>query len=102
MGKVLLSIRYEIQPSKRDEYLSVIKELKNVLKTDGLENYAVFEVKGKANHFEEIYTYSSVQAYEDADDSENERINILINKITEMTIDNSTKYTTLFEIGESN
>ena len=102
MGKVLLSIRYEIQPSKRDEYLSVIKELKNVLKTDGLENYAVFEVKGKANHFEEIYTYSSVQAYEDADDSENERINILINKITEMTTDNSTKYTTLFEIGESN
>ena len=119
MGKVLLSIRYEIQPSKRDEYISVIKELKSVIgnplassstsrsgslreKTDGLENYSVFEVKGKANHFEEIYTYSSVQAYEDADDSENERINILINKITEMTIDNSTKYTTLFEIGESN
>ncbi len=102
MGKVLLSIRYEIQPAKRDEYLSVVKELKSVLKTDGLENYSVFEVKGKANHFEEIYTYSSVQAYEEADDSENERINILINKITEMTAGNSTKYTTLYEVGESN
>ena len=102
MGKVLLSIRYEIQPAKRDEYLSVVKELKSVLKTDGLENYSVFEVKGKANHFEEIYTYSSVKAYEEADDSENERINILINKITEMTTDNSTKYTTLYEVGESN
>ncbi|HKI77643.1 MAG TPA: hypothetical protein VKA26_03795 [Ignavibacteriaceae bacterium] len=101
MGKVLLSIRYEIQSDKKDEYLSVIKELKNVLKTDGLESYSVYEVKGKANNFEEIYTYSSAQAYEEADDSENERINILITKISDMTVDNSTKYSTLYEISEN-
>lgn len=101
MAKVLLSIKYEIEASKRDDYLSVIRELKSVLKTDGLESYSVFEVKGKSNHFEEIYTYSSEQAYEDADDSDNERINILINKITEMAVDNSTKYTTLYELSEN-
>ena len=101
MGKVLLSIRYEIQSDKKDEYLSVIKELKNVLKTDGLESYSVYEVKGKANNFEEIYTYSSAQSYEEADDSENERINILITKISDMTVDNSTKYSTLHEISEN-
>ena len=101
MGKVLLSIRYEIQSDKKDEYLSVIKELKNVLKTDGLESYSVYEVKGKANNFEEIYTYSSAQAFEEADDSENERINILITKISDMTVDNSTKYSTLYEISEN-
>jgi quinol monooxygenase YgiN len=101
MAKVLLSVRYEIESSKRDEYLSVIRELKSVLKTDGLESYAVFEVKGKSNQFEEIYTYSSEQAYEEADDSDNERINILINKITEMAVDNSTRYTTLYELNEN-
>lgn len=101
MSKVLLSIRYEIEASKRDEYLSVIKELKNILKSDGLESYSVYEVKGKINHFEEIYIYNSVQAYEDADDSENERINILISKISEMTIGNSTKYNTMYEVIEN-
>jgi quinol monooxygenase YgiN len=101
MAKVLLSIRYEIESSKRDEYLGVIRELKSVLKTDGLESYSVFEVKGKPNNFEEIYTYSSEQAYEEADDSNNERINILINKITEMSVDNSTKYSTLYELSEN-
>ena len=59
MSKVLLSIRYEIETSKRDEYLSVIKELKNILKSDGLESYSVYEIKGKPNHFEEIYIYNS-------------------------------------------
>ena len=101
MAKVLLSIRYEIESSRRDEYLSVIRELKSVLKTDGLESYSVFEIKGKPNNFEEIYTYSSEQAYEEADDSDNERINILIDKITEMAVDNSTKYTTLYELSEN-
>ena len=101
MAKVLLSIRYEVDASKREEYLGVIRELKNILKSDGLDSYTVYEVKGKANHFEEIYTYNSVEAFEQADDSENERINILINKISEMTIENSTKYTTLFEINEN-
>ncbi|PJA98687.1 MAG: hypothetical protein CO128_06050 [Ignavibacteriales bacterium CG_4_9_14_3_um_filter_30_11] len=101
MSKVLLSIRYEIETSKRDEYLSVIKELKNILKSDGLESYSVYEIKGKPNHFEEIYIYNSVQAYEDADDSENERINILISKISEMTTGNSTKHNTMYEVIEN-
>jgi quinol monooxygenase YgiN len=101
MAKVLLSVRYKIDSSKRDEYLGVIRELKSVLKTDGLESYSVFEVKGKANHFEEIYTYSSEQAYEEADDSDNERINILINKIADMAVGSTTKYTTLYELSEN-
>jgi L-rhamnose mutarotase len=101
MSKVLLSIRYEIETVKRDEYLSVIKELKNILKSEGLESYSVYEVKGKPNHFEEIYIYNSVQAYEGADDSENERINILISKISEMTTGNSTKYNTMYEVIEN-
>ncbi|MGA8264326.1 MAG: hypothetical protein WB779_07790, partial [Ignavibacteriaceae bacterium] len=82
-------------------YLGVIRELKSVLKTIDLESYSVFEVKGKTNHFEEIYTYSSEQAYEEADDSDNERINILINKISDMAVGNTTKYTTLYELSEN-
>lgn len=100
MAKVLFSIQYEINANKKVEYLNVVKELKNLLKADGLESYSVYELKGKPNHFQEIYTFSSGEAYEQFDDSQSERINILINKLSDMTTDNSTKYTTLFELNE--
>jgi len=101
MAKVIFSIQYEINSAKRDEYFGVVKELKNLLKADGLENYSVFEVKGKTNHFQELYTFNSIEAYEAFDDDQNERINILINKLSDLTTDNSTRYTTLLEIQEN-
>ena len=58
MSKVLFSIQYEIVPEKRDEYLKVVKELKNLLKAEGLESYDVYEVKGKSVSFQELYTFS--------------------------------------------
>ena len=100
MSKVLFSIQYEILPEKRDEYLKVIRELKNLLSTDGLESYSVYEVKGKTNNFQELYTFSSMEAYEAFDDDTNERINLLIDKINEISVDKSTKYTTLVQLSE--
>ena len=98
MFKVLFSIQYEIDVTKRDEYLMLARELKTLLKADGLENYAVYEVKGKQNHFEELYTFNSLEAYENFDDNQNERIGILLNKLNDMVKNNSTKYTTLTEV----
>jgi len=98
MSKVIFTIQYELKPDKKEEYLSVIKELKNLLKTDELESYSVYEVKGKANHFQEVYSFGSEEAYDAFDDNQNERINILITKLNEMTVENSTKYTVLNEL----
>ncbi len=98
MSKVIFSIQYELQPENREEYLRTIRELKNLLKADGLENYSVFEAKGKQNNFQEQYTFVSMEAFESFDDDTDERINILINKINDLTVEHSTKYTTLSEI----
>ena len=100
MSKVIFTIQYEIIPEKRDEYFSVVKELKNLVKAEGLESYKVYEVKGKANHFQEIYSFISNEAFEQFDDDQSERINILINKLNDLTTNNSVKYTTLFEVME--
>ncbi len=100
MSKVLFSIQYEIVPEKKDEFLKVIKELKNLLKADGLESYSVYEVKGKLNNFQELYTFSSMEAYEAFDDMNDERINILIDKITSFATDKSTKYNTLVQLSD--
>ncbi|PJA97530.1 MAG: hypothetical protein CO129_00765 [Ignavibacteriales bacterium CG_4_9_14_3_um_filter_34_10] len=98
MEKVLFTIKYEILPEKRNEYFDVIRELKSLIKADGLESYSVFEVKGKANNFEEVYTFVNKQSYEDFDDDPNERVDLLMNKLSDMIKQQSTQYTTLFEI----
>lgn len=100
MSKVLFSIQYEIIPEKRDEYIKVTKELRNLLKAEGLESYVIYEVKGKSVGFLELYTFSSMEAYEAFDDLNDERINILIDKINSMTVDKSTKYNTLVQLAE--
>lgn len=98
MSKVIFSVKYEINPSKREDYLNVIRELKNLVKAEGLESYNVYEEKSKANHFQEIFTFSSMEAYEKFEDDQNERINILINKLSDLTEGHSSKYTLLSEL----
>ncbi|MBU0558061.1 MAG: antibiotic biosynthesis monooxygenase [Bacteroidetes bacterium] len=98
MPKVIFSIKYDIEPEKREEYLTVIKELKSLIGSEGIESYTVYEQKNKKNHFVEIYTFANAQAYEDFDDDPSERVNILMNKLSDMVKQHSTEYATLFEV----
>ena len=101
MSKVIFSIRYNVFPEKREEYLDVVRELKNLVKADGLENYSVFEQKNKPNSFEEIYIFKSKESYENFEDTTDERIDILMTKLSDMIKEQSTQYTTLFEVNNA-
>lgn len=57
-------------------------------------------MKGKTAGFQELYTFSSMEAYEAFDDLNDERINILIDKISGMSVDKSTKYNTLVQLAD--
>lgn len=98
MSKVIFTVQYEIRPEKRNEYLNSVKELKMLIKTEGLESYSVYELKGKPNSFQEIYLFASEEVYDSYEDSLDERTNLLISKITEMTIKQSSKFATLIEM----
>ncbi|MCL4548499.1 MAG: hypothetical protein M1495_08025, partial [Bacteroidetes bacterium] len=98
MSKVIFSIRYNIIPERRAEYLDVVRELKNIVKADGLESYSVYEQKNKANNFEEIYMFKNKESYENFEDSTDERIDILMTKLSDMIKEQTTQYTTLFEV----
>lgn len=100
MGKVIFSIKYGIQPEKRNEYLGVIRELKSLVKAEGLESYSVYEEKNKQNNFSEVYVFANEDAYEKFDDIENERIDILMSKLSDMIMQQSTHYSTMFEVVE--
>lgn len=98
MGKVLFSIKYEILPDKRESYLDVARELKSLIKAEGLESYSIFEQKGKANNFEELYIFESKQAFEDFDDDPDERVDLLMNKLSDMVKEQTTRYSTYYEV----
>jgi len=83
---------------KKEEYLKTIRELKSLIKAEGLESYSVYEVKGKPDRFQEQYIFSSDEAFENFEDATDERINILITKISGMTVEHTTKYTTQTEV----
>lgn len=98
MGKVLFTIRYEIIPEKRDNYLDVIRELKSLINAEGLKSYSVYELKGKENNFQEVYEFESKKAFEDFDDDPDERVDLLMNKLSDMIKGNTTQYSTMFEV----
>lgn len=98
MGKVIFSIQYEVDPSKREEYLSVMREMKTLVAAEGLSSYSIYERKNKPNSFEEVYIFENDQAYENFDDNQNERIDILMSKLSDLIKENSAKYSTLHEV----
>ncbi|MGD8778432.1 MAG: antibiotic biosynthesis monooxygenase [Ignavibacteria bacterium] len=98
MGKVIFAIKYSVIPERREEYLDVIRELKNLVKAEGLENYSIYETKKDKNSFEEIYIFESKEAYEEFDDEQDERVDILMTKLSDMIKQQTTNYSTLFEV----
>ncbi len=98
MEKVIFTIKYEVIEEKTAEFLDVVRELKNIVKAEGLENYSVFAVKGKKNLYQEVYTFESMEAYDNYDDAADERLDILMNKLADLVKPSSTEYLTLNEI----
>jgi len=98
MAKVIFAIKYEVIEEKTKEFLDVVRELKNIVKAEGLESYSVYSVKGKKNVYEEIYVFESMEAYDNYDDVADERAEILMNKLAALVKPSSTEYLTLTEI----
>ena len=67
MSRVLFRVSYTIPDGKRNEYVQLVDKLKNHYSAMDVE-YTVFEDKGKHNHFQEVYVYPSMEAYEASDD----------------------------------
>jgi hypothetical protein len=96
MAKVLLQISYDIDPAKREEYLTLVKEMKAHFRQVRKKNYAVYEKKN--NSFVEQFTCSSMEEYDALEDDIDERSEELVNKLEGILKEGKAKYTTLIEI----
>jgi hypothetical protein len=98
MPKVILQISYEIKPEKREEYLSLSKELKRHFVVERKKAYQIFEVKGKKDSFVEEFVCNSMEEYEALEDDMNESSETLVNQLETLLKDGKAKYTTLIEV----
>ncbi len=99
MSRIIFEINYDILPEKRDEYLSVVKELQEHIRNNSHKNYLVVEDKNRKNNFTEIYICEDENEYESLEDNTDDTTFELTNKLfSEFVVDKKAKYTTHYEI----
>lgn len=98
MPRVTLQISYDIKPERREEYLSLAKELKNHFGVERKKTYRIFEQKGKKNSFVEEFQCNSMEEYEALEDDMNENSEKLVSRLESLLKDGKAKYTTLIEV----
>jgi len=97
MPRVMFTISYAIKPDLRDAYIEHARQMKEHFTTVGKKNYAVFETRGKKNHFTEVFITNSVEEYDTLEDNQDEKTEALIGKLDEFIDENGMKYSTLLE-----
>jgi len=98
MPRVMFTISYGIKPELREQYLALMKEMRNHLTTVAAKNYSVFEVKGKKNQFSEVFITNSLEEYDALEDNQDEQTQELVSKLESFVDDGGMKYSTLIEV----
>lgn len=96
MGKVILTVQYDVKDVKRSDYLSVVEKLKSHYATNQFVSYSVYEQRGKQNSFAEIFMAHSEVAYKKFEESEDQTADELTAQLQDF-VDGKTKYTTYME-----
>lgn len=97
MSRVVFTISYGIRPDVRDEYLAHIGKLKHHLTTVAGKNYAVYELKGKKNQFQEMFITESEEEFDALEDNLDPESEAMIAKLEEYVDGEGMKYTTVIE-----
>jgi hypothetical protein len=98
MPKVILQIAYDVDPSKREDYLSLVQQMKGHFVGEKNKNYTVFELRGKKNSFVEQFLCQSMEEYDALEDDQDEKGEELVNRLEALLKDGSSRYTTLVEV----
>ena len=98
MPKVLLQISYDIDPEKREQFLTLVKEMREHFRQTRKKHYSVYEQKGKKNFFVEEFICASLEEYDALEDDLDEKSEDMVNRLEGILKEGKAKYTTLTEI----
>lgn len=96
MGKVILTVQYDVKDAKRNEFLAAVEKIKSHYATNQFVSYSVFEQRGRQNSFAEIFMAHSEVAYKKFEESDDQTADELTAQLQDF-IDSKTKYTTYME-----
>lgn len=96
MGKVILTVQYDVKNDKRNDYLATVEKLKAHYATNQYVSYSVYEQRGKQNSFAEIFLAHSEVSYKKFEESEDETADQLTAELQDY-VDGKTRYTTYIE-----
>ena len=96
MGKVILTVQYEVKEAKRTDYLAAVEKLKSHYATNQFVSYSVYEQRGKQNSFAEIFMAHSEVAYKKFEESDDATADDLTAQLQDF-VDGKTRYTTYME-----
>ena len=97
MAKMVLTMQYEIDENKREEFLATVKQLQSHYSSNPHIAYLVCEQKGKKNSFAEMYTADSEEAYTQFKESEDVEADALSEKLSTFMKNGKAKYATYVE-----
>lgn len=99
MPKIIFEINYNINPDKREEYLSTINDLKRSIGESSKNNYSVYENKKTPNNFTEMYVCENEEEFDAIEDNQSDETMQLTQKLFDDFIeDNKVSYTTKYEV----
>ena len=99
MPRIIFQINYDIDPDKREDYLTTIKELQTHILENSNKNYMIVEDKNKKNNFTEIYICENEEEYENLENDTDDMTFELTNKLfSDYVIDKKANYSTFYEI----
>lgn len=97
MARVILSMQYEIDEKKRDEFLATVAQLKSHYTSNPHISYIVCEQKGKKNAFAEMYIADTEESYTQFKESEDPAADTISEKLSSFMKGGKAKYTTYVE-----
>ena len=100
MPKVLFTISYDIIPEKREEYLALAREMYDHLVVQKAKKYSIYEQKGKKNSFVEVFVCDSIEEFDALEDDQDEKTELLVQRLEEFLKSGKMKYTTLVEVSK--
>ena len=98
MSKVIFTISYGIKPELREQYLELVKEMREHFTNVGKKNYSVYETKGKKDQFTEVFITESVEEFDALEDNQDEKAENLVRALEKYIDNGGMKYTTLVEV----
>lgn len=98
MPRVMFTISYSIKPDMREQYLALVKEMREHLTKVGNKNYSVYEAKAKKRQFTEVFITNSMEEYDALEDNQDEKTEELVGRLGECVDEEGMKYATLVEL----